>query len=88
MGSVVGARFCQAARECINENRALICFSTSGGARMQESLLSLMQMAKTSAVIAKMNDAHLPFISVMSNPTMGGNFSFLSYVRRRKYRWA
>lgn len=72
MGSVVGARFCQAAHECINENRALICFSTSGGARMQESLLSLMQMAKTSAVIAKMNDAHLPFISVMSNPTMGG----------------
>ncbi len=72
MGSVVGARFCRAAMECIKEQRALICFSTSGGARMQESLLSLMQMAKTSAVLAKMNEAHLPFISVMSDPTMGG----------------
>ena len=72
MGSVVGARFCLAARECIKEGRALVCFSTSGGARMQESLMSLMQMAKTSAVLAKMTDAHLPFISVMSDPTMGG----------------
>lgn len=72
MGSVVGARFCLAAQECIKENRALICFSTSGGARMQESLLSLMQMAKTSAVLAKLADAHLPFVSVMSDPTMGG----------------
>ena len=72
MGSVVGARFCLAARECIKEGRALVCFSTSGGARMQESLMSLMQMAKTSAVLAKMADAHLPFISVMSDPTMGG----------------
>lgn len=72
MGSVVGARFCLAAQECLKENRALVCFSTSGGARMQESLLSLMQMAKTSAVLAKLSDAHLPFISVMSDPTMGG----------------
>ena len=72
MGSVVGARFCLAAQECLKEGRALVCFSTSGGARMQESLLSLMQMAKTSAVLAKMSDAHLPFISVMSDPTMGG----------------
>ena len=72
MGSVVGARFCLAAQECIKEGRALVCFSTSGGARMQESLLSLMQMAKTSAVLAKMSDAHLPFISVMADPTMGG----------------
>ena len=72
MGSVVGARFCLAARECLKEGRALVCFSTSGGARMQESLMSLMQMAKTSAVLAKMADAHLPFISVMSDPTMGG----------------
>lgn len=72
MGSVVGARFCLAAQECIKEGRALICFSTSGGARMQESLLSLMQMAKTSAVLAKMAEAKLPFISVMSDPTMGG----------------
>lgn len=72
MGSVVGARFCLAAHECLKEGRALVCFSTSGGARMQESLMSLMQMAKTSAVLAKMADAHLPFISVMSDPTMGG----------------
>lgn len=72
MGSVVGARFCQAAMTCLEENRALVCFSTSGGARMQESLLSLMQMAKTSAVLAKLANAHLPFISVMSDPTMGG----------------
>ncbi len=72
MGSVVGARFCLAAQECIKEGRALVCFSTSGGARMQESLMSLMQMAKTSAVLAKMAQAHLPFISVMADPTMGG----------------
>lgn len=72
MGSVVGARFCLAAKTCLEENRALVCFATSGGARMQESLLSLMQMAKTSAVLAKLAKAHLPFISVMSDPTMGG----------------
>lgn len=72
MGSVVGARFCLAAKECLKEGRALVCFSTSGGARMQESLMSLMQMAKTSAVLAKMAQAHLPFISVMADPTMGG----------------
>ena len=72
MGSVVGARFCLAAETCLREKRALICFSTSGGARMQESLLSLMQMAKTSAVLAQLSAAHLPFISVMSDPTMGG----------------
>lgn len=72
MGSVVGARFCLAVNECLKERRALVCFSTSGGARMQESLFSLMQMAKTSAALARLADAHLPFISVMCNPTMGG----------------
>ncbi len=72
MGSVVGARFCLAVNECLKERRALICFSTSGGARMQESLFSLMQMAKTSAALARLADAGLPFISVMSDPTMGG----------------
>lgn len=72
MGSVVGARFCLAAKQCIEEKRALVCFSTSGGARMQESLLSLMQMAKTSAVLAKLAEHKLPFISVMCDPTMGG----------------
>lgn len=72
MGAVVGARFCLAVEECLKERRALVCFSTSGGARMQESLISLMQMAKTSAALAKLSDAGLPFISVMSDPTMGG----------------
>lgn len=72
MGSVVGARFCAAVETCIKERRALICFSTSGGARMQESLFSLMQMAKTSAALAHLANASLPFISVMSDPTMGG----------------
>lgn len=72
MGSVVGARFCAAVDTCIKERRALICFSTSGGARMQESLFSLMQMAKTSAALSRLANASLPFISVMSDPTMGG----------------
>ena len=72
MGSVVGARFCAAVEQCLKERRALICFATSGGARMQESLFSLMQMAKTSAALARLAKASLPFISVMSDPTMGG----------------
>lgn len=72
MGSVVGSRFVLAVNECLKDRRALICFSTSGGARMQESLYSLMQMAKTSAALARLSNAGLPFISVMSNPTMGG----------------
>lgn len=72
MGSVVGSRFVLAVNECLKERRALICFSTSGGARMQESLFSLMQMAKTSAALSRLAKASLPFISVMSNPTMGG----------------
>ena len=72
MGSVVGARFCAAVETCIKERRALICFATSGGARMQESLFSLMQMAKTSAALSHLSLASLPFISVMSDPTMGG----------------
>ena len=72
MGSVVGARFCKAIDACLATHRALICFSTSGGARMQESLFSLMQMAKTSAALARLAKAHLPFISVMTDPTMGG----------------
>ncbi|MBQ9275522.1 MAG: acetyl-CoA carboxylase carboxyltransferase subunit beta [Succinivibrio sp.] len=72
MGSVVGAKFCAAVNECLKERRALVCFSASGGARMQESLFSLMQMAKTSAALARLSNAGLPFISVMTNPTMGG----------------
>ena len=72
MGSVVGARFVAAVDEAVRDRRGLICFSTSGGARMQESLFSLMQMAKTSAALDHLRQEGLPFISVMTNPTMGG----------------
>ena len=72
MASVVGARFVVAVEACLKHNMPLICFSTSGGARMQEALLSLMQMAKTSAALAKMSEKGLPYISVLTDPTMGG----------------
>ena len=72
MASVVGARFVDAVNECLEHNMPLVCFSASGGARMQEALMSLMQMAKTSAALAKMSEKGLPFISVMTDPTMGG----------------
>jgi acetyl-CoA carboxylase carboxyl transferase subunit beta len=72
MASVVGARFVQAVNACLKHNMPLVCFSTSGGARMQEALLSLMQMAKTSAALAKMSEKGLPYISVLTDPTMGG----------------
>ncbi|MEN8213996.1 MAG: acetyl-CoA carboxylase, carboxyltransferase subunit beta [Pseudomonadota bacterium] len=72
MGSVVGERFVRGVDLALEKRMPLICFSASGGARMQESLFSLMQMAKTSAALAKMRDAGIPFISVMTDPTMGG----------------
>ncbi len=72
MGSVVGERFIRAANVCLENNIPLICFSASGGARMQEALFSLMQMAKTSAILAKLKAAGIPFISVLTDPTMGG----------------
>ncbi|WP_445398115.1 acetyl-CoA carboxylase, carboxyltransferase subunit beta [Zobellella sp. An-6] len=72
MASVVGARFVKAVETCLAENRALVCFSASGGARMQEALFSLMQMAKTSAALNRLSQAGLPFISVLTDPTMGG----------------
>lgn len=72
MASVVGARFVRAVDAAIANNCALICFSASGGARMQEALFSLMQMAKTSAALAKLSDTGLPYISVLTDPTMGG----------------
>lgn len=72
MASVVGARFVAAVNSCLENNTPLVCFSTSGGARMQEALLSLMQMAKTSAGLAKMSEQGLPYISVLTDPTMGG----------------
>ncbi len=72
MGSVVGERFVQAVDRCIEDGLPLICFSASGGARMQEGLLSLMQMAKTSAALRRLGEHKLPFISVLTDPTMGG----------------
>jgi len=72
MGSVVGERFVRAANVCLQDGIPLVCFTASGGARMQEALFSLMQMSKTSAVLAKMSKRGIPFISVMTDPTMGG----------------
>lgn len=72
MGSVVGERFVRGANVCLSENIPFVAFSASGGARMQESLLSLFQMAKTSAVLMRLSEAGIPFISVMTDPTMGG----------------
>lgn len=72
MGSVVGEKFVRAARISLEKKLPLICFSASGGARMQEGLFSLMQMAKTSAILAQLESAGIPFISVMTDPTMGG----------------
>ena len=72
MGSVVGERFRRAVEYCIEHKRPLICFSASGGARMQEALFSLFQMAKTSAALAELGEAGLPYISVMTDPTTGG----------------
>lgn len=72
MGSVVGEKFAQAAAVCLKERMPLVCFSTSGGARMQEALVSLFQMSKTAAALARMRKRQLPYISVLTDPTMGG----------------
>lgn len=72
MGSVVGEKFARAGQESLRMKAPLVCFSASGGARMQEGLLSLMQMAKTSAVLAKLSEAGIPYISVLTHPTTGG----------------
>ena len=72
MGSVVGERFKRAVDHCIKTRCGLICFSATGGARMQEALFSLMQMAKTSSALTRLSRAGLPFISVMTDPTTGG----------------
>jgi acetyl-CoA carboxylase carboxyl transferase subunit beta len=72
MGSVVGERFVRGVQAAMERNCPLVCFAASGGARMQESLFSLMQMAKTSAALGRLNRRGLPFISVMTDPTMGG----------------
>ena len=72
MGSVVGEKFSSAIKICIDEKKPLVCFSASGGARMQESLFSLFQMAKTSASLNDLSSEGLPYISVLTDPTMGG----------------
>ncbi|MFL0858999.1 acetyl-CoA carboxylase, carboxyltransferase subunit beta [Vibrio parahaemolyticus] len=72
MGSVVGARFVDAVDTAIVANCGLVCFSACGGARMQESLMALMQMAKTSAALERLSNARLPYISVLTDQTFGG----------------
>ncbi|NCS65715.1 MAG: acetyl-CoA carboxylase carboxyl transferase subunit beta [Hydrogenophilales bacterium CG03_land_8_20_14_0_80_62_28] len=72
MGSVVGERFTRAVKAALAGKRPFVCFSASGGARMQEGLLSLMQMAKTAAALTQLSAHRLPFISVLADPTMGG----------------
>lgn len=72
MGSAVGERFVRGANRSLEQGIPLVCFSASGGARMQEALFSLLQMSKTSAVLARLQEERIPFISVMTDPTMGG----------------
>ncbi len=72
MGSVVGERFVRGVHLCLEQKLPLVCFTASGGARMQEGLLSLMQMSKTCAALTQLAAAKLPFISVLTDPTMGG----------------
>ena len=72
MGSVVGEKFVRAVEYCLEHRTPLVCFAASGGARMQEALYSLLQMAKTSAALKRLSEARVPFISVMTDPTTGG----------------
>jgi acetyl-CoA carboxylase carboxyl transferase subunit beta len=84
MGSVVGERFVRGVDRAIQDKTPFICFSASGGARMQEALFSLMQMAKTSAALTHLADAGLPYISILTDPTMGGvsaSFAMLGDVQ-------
>lgn len=83
MGSVVGERFARGAQMAIDQKVPFICISSTGGARMQESLLSLMQMAKTNSMLTLLSKAKLPYISVLTDPTMGGisaSFAFMGDV--------
>ena len=80
MGSAVGQKFTEGVNYALKNKLPFVCFSTSGGARMQESLVSLYQMAKTSAVIQKMNEEGLPYISVMIDPIYGGVAASLSML--------
>lgn len=75
MGSAVGERFCRAAADAIHERLCFVCFAASGGARMQEGILALMQMAKTTDAVRQMNDTGTPFISVLTDATTGGVYA-------------
>jgi acetyl-CoA carboxylase carboxyl transferase subunit beta len=72
MGSVVGERFVRGVQVCLDQRLPFVCFSATGGARMQEGVLSLMQMAKTCGALTRLSQEKLPFISVLTDPTMGG----------------
>lgn len=83
MGSVVGERFVRGVQVALEQKCPFVCFAASGGARMQEGLLSLMQMAKTCAALTQLSEEKLPFISVLTDPTMGGvsaSFAFMGDV--------
>jgi acetyl-CoA carboxylase carboxyl transferase subunit beta len=83
MGSVVGERFVRGVETAIEQRTPFVCFTATGGARMQEGLLSLMQMAKTNAALTRLAKARLPYVSVLTDPTMGGvsaSFAFVADV--------
>ena len=80
MGSVLGERFVRGVKAAIEQQVPFICITASGGARMQEGLFSLMQMAKTTAALTKLSDAQLPFISILTDPTMGGVSASFAFV--------
>ena len=83
MGSVLGERFVRGVRLAVEQGLPFVCVTASGGARMQEGLFSLMQMAKTTAALTKLSEARLPFISILTDPTMGGvsaSFAFIGDV--------
>jgi acetyl-CoA carboxylase carboxyl transferase subunit beta len=80
MGSVVGERFVRGVEAAIEQKVPFICFTATGGARMQEGLLSLMQMAKTNAALTRLAKAKLPYISVLTDPTMGGVSASFAFV--------
>ena len=80
MGSVVGERFVRGVQVCLEQKLPFVCFAASGGARMQEGLLSLMQMAKTCAALTQLGAEKLPFISVLTDPTMGGVSASFSLI--------
>jgi len=80
MGSVLGERFVRGVNAALEQNSPFICITASGGARMQEGLFSLMQMAKTTAALTKLSQAGLPFISILTDPTMGGVSASFAFV--------